>query len=116
MCLNFALQCLIQLGSAVYLFAAQLPSTIGVNATSSNMNITVFIDNASFPSVVASSQAATSVPGQLVFSQSGLLEGLHQLVVQLGNNSTFVFDHLMYTTEADASTTPLSSPSPTANP
>ena len=104
------------LGSAVYLFAAQLPRAIGVNETSSDMNITVFVDNVVTPTVVASNPATTSIPGQLIFSQSGLVEGLHQLVVQLGDNSTFVFDHLVYTTESEASTTPTSSPSPTADP
>ncbi|KAF8200219.1 hypothetical protein BJ912DRAFT_948336 [Pholiota molesta] len=58
--------------------------------------------------------------GQLVFSQSGLADGPHQLVVQVGQNSTFIFERLIYTMEEQASpsTNPIqqSSPSPSMDP
>ncbi len=90
------------LGSAVYLFAAQLPRAIGVNETSSDMNITVLSTMSQPPLSSHPIQRQLPFQDSLFSLKVGLVEGLHQLVVQLGDNSTFVFDHLVYTTESEA--------------
>jgi hypothetical protein len=108
-------------GTAVYIFATQPPNIPNVNETSSNTNLTFFLDNTPMSQVQPSDSTNLNyLPGQLVFSQSGLADGPHQLVVQVGQNSTFIFERLIYTMEEQASpsTNPIqqSSPSPSMDP
>ncbi|KAF9484812.1 hypothetical protein BDN70DRAFT_890666 [Pholiota conissans] len=105
-------------GTAVYLFATQPPNVTNANETSSNMNLTFFVDNAMSKSILSNSPSSNYLSGQLVFSKTDLAEGPHELLVQVGQNSTFIFESLIYTTEvqANSSTSPQSSPSPSVDP
>ncbi|KAF8963288.1 hypothetical protein BDZ97DRAFT_1919948 [Flammula alnicola] len=111
------------LGSAIYLFAIQPPDVINANGTSSSMNLTFFMDNVPSGSVIKNSTPGSTeyIPGQLVFSRSDLTQGPHQLLINIGQNSTFMFDHLIYTEVNNGAnsnsttivpTTPISQPLP----
>jgi len=117
-------------GSAIYLFCFQPNSVAAVNGTPTNMNLSFILDN-----VASGNFNNTPVAGgtgftanKTVFARSGLPEGLHQLVVNVGQGSVFLFGHLVYTSQDEssktdnptgtASTTPLtqSPPSTTVDP
>jgi len=78
---------------------------IGQAATSSdgtptptNTNLTFVLDSISYPPVVnANSRGPLSFgPSSEVFSKMDLDNVPHQLVVEVGQNSTFLFDYLVY--------------------
>lgn len=118
------------LGTAIYIFGIQPLGVADGDDTPTNMDLAFSIDNRPSEYFKSSGTPGASgfQPNMNVFSGSDLEDGQHRLVVTVGPNSSFLFDHLVYTstTEANASgtstsglpTTPLAqnSPSATNNP
>ncbi|KAF8809964.1 hypothetical protein BYT27DRAFT_7187290 [Phlegmacium glaucopus] len=91
-------------GSAIYIFCIQPPVGAAVNGTPTNMNLSFTLDNQ--PSGTFFSPGNPGSTGfllnQSVLSLSGLSDEPHQLVVNVGDDSVFLFDRFIYT---DNSTT-----------
>ncbi|PPQ91619.1 hypothetical protein CVT25_012800 [Psilocybe cyanescens] len=115
-------------GSAVYLygieprgFIAQAPKS-----TPTNMNLSFVLDGEPVGDFKHAGSADADGPSgsyanATVFSKTGLEESPHQLVVLVGENSSFLFDYLVYTASATNSTptdtggpTPLAQNTPSA--
>ncbi|KDR78000.1 hypothetical protein GALMADRAFT_244968 [Galerina marginata CBS 339.88] len=114
-------------GSAIYVYGIQPlgVSAAATNHTPTNMNLTFMLDGvkmSNFNSIGSSPTPQFSL-NQAFFSRSNLAQAPHQLVVHVGQNSTFIFDYLVYTNSTGNSTTtmpatPLAqqTPSPTVDP
>ncbi|KAJ3512695.1 hypothetical protein NLJ89_g3368 [Agrocybe chaxingu] len=111
-------------GTAIYLFGIQPLSVGRPNEPPTNMNLTFTLDNK--PAGVFHSTGVPSASGFRanvnVLSMTALEDGAHQLVVSVGRNSIFMFDHLVYTASetsptstTDSPTTPLGQNSPSSS-
>lgn len=90
------------------------------NGAPTNMNLSFVLDGEAVGDFHHAGSAdadgsSGSYANATVFSRAGLEESPHQLVVHVGENSTFIFDYLVYTTNASNSTpTNTGSPTPLA--
>ncbi|KAH9476685.1 hypothetical protein JR316_0010599 [Psilocybe cubensis] len=109
-------------GSAISLFALQPRGFVSQmpNGAPTNMNLSFVLDGEAAGDFRHAGSAdadgsSGSFANATVFSKTGLEDSPHQLVVHVGENSTFIFDYLVYTTEASSSTpTDTGSPTPLA--
>ena len=95
------------LGTAIYIFAILPPTEFSSAGTPTNTNLLFTLDNKSVGNF--SSGTTANFTSTNVLSQHGLPNQLHQLVVTVGNDSIFIFDHLIYTNSSaidSASSTP----------
>ncbi|KAF4623136.1 hypothetical protein D9613_002345 [Agrocybe pediades] len=88
-------------GSAIHLFAisplGMATTSIDGTRTPTNTNLTFVLDSIPYPHISPTSQGPlTFEPSSEIFSQTGLENVPHQLVVHVGQNSTFLFDYLVY--------------------
>ncbi|KAF8153766.1 hypothetical protein B0H34DRAFT_719065 [Crassisporium funariophilum] len=104
-------------GSAIYLFCYQ-PNSVASGSTPTNMNLSFTLDNVASGVFkhVPSAGGADFTPNTTVFARTGLPEGLHQLVVTVGQDSVFLFDYLVYTSQDEPSKTGNSSGTATTTP
>lgn len=97
-------------GTAVYLYSIQPLGLPLVDTTPTAMNLTFNLDNNTRDTFLhQGSDAATGyVPGVNVYSKTGLTETPHVLRVELGPNTVFLFDYMIYTRSNPSNpTTPL---------
>ncbi|KAF9039942.1 hypothetical protein BJ165DRAFT_345448 [Panaeolus papilionaceus] len=96
-------------GSAISIFAVLPPASVTTPLTPTNMDVTITLDNNSTPPVRMDPVAgSTTYNSQQIFNTAFAQDGLHQLVITVNPNSTFIFDYINITT---SSTNPASTPS-----
>jgi hypothetical protein len=108
-------------GSAIYVYGIQPlgVATAATNNTPTNMNLTFTLDSEPMGDfkTTGSPTSAGYNSNQSVFSRSDLEEAPHELVIHVGQNSTFIFDYLVYSTVNTTTTSAgASTPSPSINP
>lgn len=123
-------------GSAVYVYALVPTFAAPANSTPTFMNLTFELNSLSdgqyshtgtaAPANSASTSSSAYLPNTLVYTRSGLSEGFHSLRIDVGPDSVFLLDYIIYSqddgfanggngTHNDVSTTP-GGASPTALP
>lgn len=101
------------LGTAIYIFGIQPLGVADEDDTPTNMDLAFSLDNRPSEYFKSSGTPGASgfQPNMNVFAGSDLEDSKHRLVVTVGPNSSFLFDHLIYTStmEGNASGTSTSS-------
>ena len=99
------------LGSAIYIFCIQPLGEAVVGGTPTNMNLSFTVDDQPSGSYSSTGMPGSAgfMPNQNVLSLSGLSDHPHQLVVNVGDDSVFLFDYLVYTYNSIGSITALPS-------
>ncbi|KAJ7581478.1 hypothetical protein C8J56DRAFT_265751 [Mycena floridula] len=108
-------------GTAIYLFAIQpmAPSTNPMAPT--NMNLSFTVDNQVYESFLHDTSTNTSntatgmVDGVNVFALEGLSQAPHVLLVNVGMNSVFLFDYMIYTQTVARNSTMAEDPGTSTN-
>jgi len=90
------------LGSAIYIFCIQPLGEAAVNGTPTNMNLYFTLDNQPSGNFSSTGTPGSTgfLPSQNVLSLNGLSNEPHQLVVNVGDDSVFLFDRLIYTDDS----------------
>jgi len=102
-------------GTAIYIYSLQPLGLPLVNTTPTAMNLTFNLDNKTHDTFLhkGSASATGYLPGVNIFNKTGLTETPHVLRVDVGPNSVFLFDYMVYT-RSNASTTPVAQSLPAA--
>ncbi|KAL0952876.1 hypothetical protein HGRIS_007095 [Hohenbuehelia grisea] len=90
-------------GSAVYLYGLLPQATAMPNQTPTTMNLTFTLDDQPMTPYTHSGalSESTYVPNVNVFAASGLADSPHNLRVDIGPDSVFLFDYMIYTQSAE---------------
>ncbi|KAF8883887.1 hypothetical protein CPB84DRAFT_1789634 [Gymnopilus junonius] len=91
-------------GYAISIYSSQPlgAADVSTNSTPTNMNLTFSLDNQSMGDFknVGSALSTGFLQNKSIFSRSNLDDTPHQLVIHVGQNSSFIFDYLVYSTNA----------------